>query len=333
MAKSIYSSGDLTADRRADYARMLADAGDLTAAADLMRQALDLAPGWGAGWFSLGVLLEKSKDLEAACEAFVRSLELSPDDVFGSGLRLAALGRAMVPETPPAAYVEKLFDDYAERFDKALVETLGYSIPEKLTALVFAHAPEKIARAVDLGCGTGLVGERLRQRVSFLSGFDLSRGMLAKAAEKGIYDRLEQADLAVDAGGLLSPASEAERADLVTAGDVLMYFGNLDPVFETAAALTMAGGHFAFSVEDGDSQAEWQLQPSLRYRHGEAYVRDLCAGHGFEIVEAERTPIRRDGDQKIIGLIVLARRLGSGKSRAEMAGHLTPRPADEPRPH
>lgn len=333
MAKSIYSSGDLTADRRADYARMLADAGDLTAAADLMRQALDLAPGWGAGWFSLGVLLEKAKDLEAACEAFVRSLELSPDDVFGSGLRLAALGRAMVPETPPAAYVEKLFDDYAERFDTALVETLGYSIPEKLTALVFAHAPEKIARAVDLGCGTGLVGERLRQRVSFLVGCDLSRGMLAKAAEKGIYDRLEQADLAcpAEAGGLVRPGSEAERAGLVTAGDVLMYFGNLDPVFETAAALTAAGGYFAFSVEDGDSQAEWQLQPSLRYRHGEAYMRELCARHGFEVVEAERTPIRRDGDEMIIGLIVLARRLPFRE--AELVRHFAPRPGDEPRPH
>ncbi len=48
------TSGDLIADRRADYARMLATGGDMEAAAELMEQALELAPEWSAGWFLLG---------------------------------------------------------------------------------------------------------------------------------------------------------------------------------------------------------------------------------------------------------------------------------------
>lgn len=47
------SSGDLIADRRADYAKMLAEAGDAPGAAELMAQALELArtgrPA-GSGW-------------------------------------------------------------------------------------------------------------------------------------------------------------------------------------------------------------------------------------------------------------------------------------------
>ena len=49
------SSGDLIADRRADYAEALAT-DEPAAACDLYLQALDLAPDWAAGWYRLGVL-------------------------------------------------------------------------------------------------------------------------------------------------------------------------------------------------------------------------------------------------------------------------------------
>ena len=48
------SSGDLVADRRAAYATSLADEKDFVAAAELMEQALELAPDWAAGWCLLG---------------------------------------------------------------------------------------------------------------------------------------------------------------------------------------------------------------------------------------------------------------------------------------
>ena len=48
MSLLVFSSGDLIADRRADYAQALAAAGDLSAAIDLMQQALEMVPGWAA---------------------------------------------------------------------------------------------------------------------------------------------------------------------------------------------------------------------------------------------------------------------------------------------
>jgi len=53
MQPTQFSSGDVIADRRADYARMLAESGDPAAAAELMEQALELAPAWAAGWLRL----------------------------------------------------------------------------------------------------------------------------------------------------------------------------------------------------------------------------------------------------------------------------------------
>ncbi|WP_099867878.1 class I SAM-dependent DNA methyltransferase [Pararhizobium haloflavum] len=313
MTPKNLTSGDLVADRRADYARMLADAGDAAAAADLMGQALAIAPDWPAGWFQLGRYAERAGLIETAGAAYREVLSLCDHDVFGAELKLAALGCAAMPSQPPSRYVERLFDDYAARFDKALVEGLGYSIPEKLADLIFSHAPDQFATAIDLGCGTGLLGERIRHRVSFLKGYDLSRGMLVKAQEKKIYDVLAQADLKHSAqqGGVPLPQDSQQRADLVTAADVLMYFGDLTPVFQTAASVMVPGGLFAFSVEDDEADRCWDLRASLRFAHGESYVRQLCAQNGFEVVEMRRSPIRRDGEETIIGLLTLTRRIAS----------------------
>ena len=64
----------------------------------------------------------------------------------------------------------------------------------------------RFADVADLGCGTGLFGERIRARADRLEGFDLSANMLAKAQEKGLYDHLAQADLSLppETSGLFS---------------------------------------------------------------------------------------------------------------------------------
>jgi Tfp pilus assembly protein FimV len=54
MQSTQFRSGDAIADRRADYARMLAESGDPAAAAELMEQALERVPVWVAGWLGLG---------------------------------------------------------------------------------------------------------------------------------------------------------------------------------------------------------------------------------------------------------------------------------------
>ncbi|MDX3926486.1 MAG: methyltransferase domain-containing protein [Shinella sp.] len=306
------SSGDLIADRRADYARMLAESGEFAEAAELMEQALEQAPGWAAGWFRLAEYAEKSGRKTAATEALARVLALDPGDIFGAGLKLAVLGAAEMPPSPPSRYVERLFDDYAGRFDTSLVDKLNYSVPEKLAALVLDHAGEdaRFVLVTDLGCGTGLFGERIRARAGFLEGFDLSANMLAKAEEKAVYDRLMQADLSLPAAqsGLFGPDLADMRADLASAADVLMYLGDLSEVFDIAARLVAPGGLFAFSVEDAGSRPGFALQPSLRYAHSSAFIHERCTASGFAPVAEERTVIRTDGGKPVHGILFLTRR-------------------------
>ncbi len=310
---SQHSSGDLLADRRADYARMLAEGGDFSGAAELMEQALEICPRWAAGWFRLAEFAEKAANGKAAAAALGRVLELAPDDPFGATLRLAVLGAGAVPVSPPSRYVEQLFDDYAQRFDTALVDRLDYSVPQKLAALVDEGVSAgRFGTVTDLGCGTGLFGERIRDRAGFLEGFDLSANMLTKAREKQVYDRLAQADLSLSPEdcGVFDAACPTGRADLASAADVLMYLGDLTPVFVIAAKLVAAGGHFAFSVEDAGTEETYVLRPSLRYAHGEGYVRERAAEAGFAVLTSRQTVIRMDAGAPVTGRLFLARRLG-----------------------
>jgi predicted TPR repeat methyltransferase len=296
------SSGDLLADRRADYAEMLFGSGDHAAAAELMLGAMELAPGWAMGWFRLGEFHEAAGDMEAAAEAWRMALKLDPADKAGAALKLALVGKAEGKNAPPSAFVEALFDQYAEKFDHALVETLGYRVPEFLADAIAAARPGRFRLALDLGCGTGLMGERLRPICDRLEGFDISAEMLRKARAKGVYDRLEKADLqSID----LPPAS----ADLVTAADVFMYVGALEGVVKTVAGLLAEDGLFAFSVEKLVAADGFALQPSRRYAHAEGYIRRVLCEAGLTVVSLEENVIRQDRNEPVRGLIVVAAHL------------------------
>lgn len=312
MLPSQLSSGDVIADRRADYAKMLAEGGEPASAAELMEQALEITPLWAAGWFTLSTYRERAGDAQGAVAALKEVLRLDAGDVFGAELKLAVLGGAGVPERPPSPYVERLFDDYADRFETSLVEKLGYTVPGKLAALI--AETDGIANhfrlAVDLGCGTGLLGPEIRDRVDRLEGYDLSKGMLAKATEKQVYDHLAQADLSLEPelSGVFDRGLAAGRADLITAADVLMYLGNLQGVMAIVAKLSAEGAVFAFSVEDAQDDDGYVLRDSLRFAHPEAYVRGILTDHGFTVLDLARSVIRMDGGKPVHGILFITRK-------------------------
>jgi len=303
MNPLFFSSGNLLADRRADYAEMLFAAGDHKAAAELMGEALVLAPNWAAGHFRHGEMLAEAGELAAAIEAWRTVLRLDPEDRLGAALKLELHGALPGLRAAPSAFVETLFDQYADQFDEALVERLDYRVPELLWNALKKLGREQFAHAVDLGCGTGLMGERLRAATSFLEGMDISGEMLKRAEAKRIYDRLSREDL-------LQLGALPGGVDLVTAADVFMYVGALAPIVDLIAANLQPGAVFAFSVEAHDGPEEMVLRPSRRYAHSPGHIRTLLAAAGFDIVSFERSTIRMDRGEPVEGLIVVAVRKG-----------------------
>ncbi|OAM73543.1 class I SAM-dependent DNA methyltransferase [Devosia elaeis] len=306
MDKAYFSSGDIIADRRADYARMLADGGDYAAAAELMAQALDMAPDWAAGWDLLGTYHERAGQVAAAISAWRRLEALDDEGVFGAQLKLAAHDAGPAGDGTAVSYVEALFDQYAPQFEQSLLGKLGYRVPEILDRMV----EEEMARlgvalfdkALDLGCGTGLMGEKLRAKVGFLEGIDISAAMIAETARKGIYDSLQKAELVA--------ALNARRADadLMTAADVLIYCGALPPVLAALVPALKAGGLVAFSLEAHDGDEAVFLRPSLRYAHGVDATRDALVVAGLDILRFETAILRFDRGAPVTGILVVARK-------------------------
>ncbi|MBZ9678115.1 class I SAM-dependent DNA methyltransferase [Mesorhizobium sp. ES1-1] len=293
------SSGDLNADRRADYAEMLHADGDHAQAAELLLGALELVPQWTAGWFRLGEFQESAGALELAAQAWTMALKLEPADRLGAALKLQLIGKAPPTSGPPGAFVEALFDHYADSFDESLVDKLGYRVPELLERAIRTARPGRFALVLDLGCGTGLMGQRLRPIADRLEGYDISAGMLRRARAKGIYDEVAKADLR-------DFARAGPKADLVTVTDVFIYIGALGGAVNRIAGLLVDDGLFAFSVEKLDGDGDFVLQPSRRYAHSERYVREVLAANGFLVLSLETTVIRQDRREPVSGLVILA---------------------------
>src|SRR5919109_4104910 len=125
------SSGDLIADRRFEFARDLQLKGDLPAAADLLLQATELAPNFASAWFTLGEIRRELGEHDAAIAAFHKARASDPEDRHGAAVWLMRLGAEELTAMP-RGYVQTLFDQYAPRFEAALLGDLGYRAPQLL---------------------------------------------------------------------------------------------------------------------------------------------------------------------------------------------------------
>jgi predicted TPR repeat methyltransferase len=302
------SSGDLIADRRYGFGRDLASRGDLSAAADLFAQAVEAAPEFAAGWFALGETRAKLGDGAGAAAALRQALRIDPRDPHGAALHLARLGAADPDGAMSPSYVRALFDQYAPRFDGALVDGLAYRGPQRLLdAVERARAPSPAAgfgTMLDLGCGTGLAGAAFRPRVRHLTGVDLSPGMIAEARAKDIYDRLETGELVEF---LRAERAAHQRYDLVIAADVFVYVFDLGPVARTVADVLSPDGLFAFTVETHGGDGV-ELGEKLRYRHGAAHVRAAMAAGPLRLLELAPVATRIETGGAVPGLLAVATR-------------------------
>ena len=120
------SSGDLVADRRYGWALDYLKKGDPAAAADILEQVVETAPGFATAWFALATIREQAGDRDGAMAAFRAASDADREDYHGARLHLARLGAAEGTPAMTATYVRRLFDQHAPDFEESLVGRLEY---------------------------------------------------------------------------------------------------------------------------------------------------------------------------------------------------------------
>ncbi len=138
-----------------------------------------------------------------------------------------------------------LYSDWAAAYE-AEVRANGYATPSRCAAALSAHAADRTAPLLDIGCGTGLSGEAfVGAGFTTVDGTDFTEAMLAHARTKpGVYRRLIPSDLACPV-----PAAPGDYANMAAVG-VIGPSHAPATMIETAVGLLPSGGCFVFSLND-----------------------------------------------------------------------------------
>jgi predicted TPR repeat methyltransferase len=276
------------------HARCLANSGRLDAASVACKKALVLDKQSAQAWYQLADLQRDQGNTENAIASYQQALLYGADPELVNYM-LASLGSSTKVLQPPRAYVQNLFDQYANDFEQHLVGQLGYCGHKVLIEQLPPNCPTRFSSVLDLGCGTGLCAPLLRPKSMQLFGVDLSPAMIEKSRQIKLYDALTVSDI----HDYL--ADEMTKFDFVIAADVLIYVGELERLFTLLAQRIVVGGWFAFTVETSVDGSEVQLFPSLRYGHSVDYVRTLALRHNFFVERKIDAPLRVHDGVPLLG--------------------------------
>ena len=252
----------------------------------------------------LGQALYELGRVDDAISLFENWLAEEPGNPVATHLLAAYRGR-QVPARCSNQYVEQTFDAFANSFESVLGR-LKYCGPQLVQDhLATLDLPASSLNILDLGCGTGMVGEVMKPYARELVGVDLSQAMLDRCAEKQVYNQLHRSDIAEF---LLT---SGKQYDLIACMDTFVYLGRLDEILALIYRKLRAGGMLLFSTEKllGVAESDYRLNISGRYSHHPGYLTTLLANTGFRLQRMTDVPIRNESGCQIAGQFICANRV------------------------
>lgn len=299
---------------------------DFLLARDNYHYALELEPNDPVLHFNLGIIAEKENNENKAINHYLDAIEVDGNH-FPAHFNVALLfltkdhpGKALehlkkVRELnygdestdylikalenderlrrAPATYIENLFDQYADHYDLHLIQGLSYNVPQAFKAL-YQKENRQDKTLLDLGCGTGLCGIKFTDAIKHIDGVDLSKNMLAVAKKTQRYQKLYQQDI-------FSFLKETtNHYDVMTAGDVFVYIGELEQLFSLIANALNDNGCLVFNVEKA-KKANYHVDQSGRFKHHHDYITTLANACGFTISQQQSATTRYQNNVAVEG--------------------------------
>lgn len=262
-----------------------------------------VAPAGSNSNIVLGQAYHELGRTDEAIALFESWLDKEPDNPVATHLLHAYRG-LHVPEQCSPRYIEQTFDAFAGSFESVLGR-LKYSGPKLVQDhLATLDLPVSSLSVLDLGCGTGMVGEVMQSCARMLVGVDLSQAMLDQASKKQIYHRLHRSEITE-----YLRASD-EQHELIACMDTFIYLGRLEEILALIHQNLKVGGMLLFSTEKlpGTDTDTYRLNISGRYSHHPHYLTTLLGNTGFTLRKLADVQIRNESGYPIEGQFVCASR-------------------------
>ena len=258
--------------------------------------------------YNLGILCSDAGESDAGERHLRRSLACDPEDRNGAAMFLAHLGKGEVPDRTSEAQLVSIYDVRSRYWDKEQTYFGARLVAEGLAR----HAGSASLDMLDIGCGTGLVGQAVRGQARRLDGVDISPAMLEKAKAKGVYDSLFGADL-------IHFMTQHERGyDAILAAAALIHFGDLGSLFGAASRSLRDKGLFVFTLFPHETvSVDYAVASSDRlaqsgcFRHSRSYVERLAARARFSVLELQEVLHEHDQDGNPVGGMLAVLRAAS----------------------
>lgn len=269
--------------------------GNTDSAIQNYQKVVRLNPDLFAAQNNLGVAFLAKQHLAYALHHFQEALRLQPNnEAIRYTVTMLSQNQRLLAAPPD--YVKSLFDAYADHYEQHLLSALDYQIPAHLYQAISETIklnPQSLD-IVDLGCGTGLCGIPFKPFAKTLTGVDLSEKMIEVAKEKKIYDTLVCQEL----DRFL--AEQTAVYDLIVAGDVLVYMGDLTHIFQHASQALRGKGLFSFNAEISED-TDFKMNQSGRFSHQKKYLDQLASQNHFKVMHYQVVKTRMQNNEPVYG--------------------------------
>ena len=139
----------------------------------------------------------------------------------------------------------KVYRDWAKKYDYDNDHVLGTVSQPKSVSLLSTRLKDKTAKIIDVGCGTGLVGDNLKAHdFIYFDGIDISKDMLSIAKSRG-YRNLFLGSLNKQLPVLDNAYDTAMCVGVFTHGHVS------SDGFKELCRIVKPGGYICFTINEG----------------------------------------------------------------------------------
>lgn len=289
---------EISDDIRLNWANVLIEEQKFEQAFDLLNQISDFSDTLFLLMRDVLFAMRRTERGNEAREKAVFWRSMRPENQDVNYLCTAFLGEK-TNESAPLSFVRLINEVYAVEQAERAADRKKYFGPEILDRAVQALKLPigRSMNVLDIGCGSGAAADILSdfsRPAGTLTGIDVSDIALDFAADKQVYNELEEADL------ISFCSADPEKYDLIAGLDSLFYFGDLTPVLTAVKTALKPGGIFVFTVRAAEGGRDFDLDIYGRFKQGSRFVSECITAAGLdEKYQAEELLYRKTETEEI----------------------------------